>query len=518
MKIAMIMPQGTLQYGHRAYITRQGETDEEGGQVGYVMNYALELAQQGHQIHIYSRDYNNRAPWIEAPKEYPGLSIIHIPTSASPDIEKENFYPYYPEWLAGAIGQIEQNGFSYDVINGHYADGMFMAARLADYFESQNGQRALLAGSTHSLGYAKISAVAQKLAGCVEKEHLKQAFAKAAQTYNFRVRLGTESACIPEADIILRVSGAEEHLVRKYGYGGDIVLMPGGMNPEIFHPFSIKEKAAQRRKVLEFLDSSADSDTINWQKAKIVFDVGRMNEQKGVFQAVKAMRKVIEQDKNAVFVFAGGKNPPKPGEETEVYNKCMDYARKHGYADRIVFTGKLEHETIVKIYNVADAALFPQLLEPYGMVIIEAAACGVPVIVSKKAGAAEDLEDGVQALHVNPYDTDETAGAVLRVLTDPNFAKTLAENGAKRAAEFTWANRARCYVDVLQNVTPKTLQTHTSHYPAKRFMGHARGAMTSLMPAFQTTTTDKDRLDKAENLISAALDSNHPRRNTPKTP
>jgi glycosyltransferase involved in cell wall biosynthesis len=112
-----------------------------------------------------------------------------------------------------------------------------------------------------------------------------------------------------------------------------------------------------------------------------------------------------------------------------------DAARLNG-ASRPIFAGYVPHEDVPALLAAARALVFPSLYEGFGMPILEAMACGVPVVTSDR-GAMREVAGGAAQL-VNPLDVDAIATGILRVVQDPEFAKAKSLAGRARAAEFTW--------------------------------------------------------------------------------
>jgi UDP-glucose:(heptosyl)LPS alpha-1,3-glucosyltransferase len=107
-------------------------------------------------------------------------------------------------------------------------------------------------------------------------------------------------------------------------------------------------------------------------------------------------------------------------------------------SERLIFVGT--HGTDVeRFYAAADVFMLPTLYEPFGLVILEALASGIPSIVSASAGASEWLEDGVNVVLLqDPSDGVEARAALLSITSDPIFAARLATNGRKAAESLEW--------------------------------------------------------------------------------
>lgn len=127
-------------------------------------------------------------------------------------------------------------------------------------------------------------------------------------------------------------------------------------------------------------------------------------------------------------------------------------ARELGVERRVVFVGHTNDEALRTLYHAAVALIYPSLGEGFGLPIVEAMACGCPVVTSTVSSMPEVAGDA--AILVNPRDTDEIAGAMSRVLATPGLRERLAERGRARAVAFTWDEAARrtlrCYDEAVQ--------------------------------------------------------------------
>lgn len=121
-----------------------------------------------------------------------------------------------------------------------------------------------------------------------------------------------------------------------------------------------------------------------------------------------------------------------------------------GLQDRVHFTGYVPQADLPALYNGATAFVFPSLYEGFGLPVLEAMACGVPVITSNVSALPEVA--GGAALLVDPHDAEAIARAIARVIDEPALARLLARAGIERAAEFTWERCAAATLDAYREV------------------------------------------------------------------
>jgi glycosyltransferase involved in cell wall biosynthesis len=116
--------------------------------------------------------------------------------------------------------------------------------------------------------------------------------------------------------------------------------------------------------------------------------------------------------------------------------------------DRIHHLERLDRPTLAAVMRRAEALLFPSLLEGFGLPVLEAMACGLPVITSNRSSLPEVA--GKAALYVDPDDPAGIAAAITRLAREPALRQQLAEAGRRRAARFTWENAAAATAAVLR--------------------------------------------------------------------
>ncbi len=166
------------------------------------------------------------------------------------------------------------------------------------------------------------------------------------------------------------------------------------------------------------------------QRKKVVLYFGRISMHKGPDYFIKAAKRVIEHDKDVVFVMAGA---------GELLPEMVNLACDLGIGDKLLFTGRLKDEEVKYIYNSADLYVLPSVSEPFGITVLEAASNGVPVIVSNNSGVKEVLSN---CFTVDFWDTEEMANKILSILKYSGIKEEMADNAYKELKNISWDNRA----------------------------------------------------------------------------
>ena len=113
-------------------------------------------------------------------------------------------------------------------------------------------------------------------------------------------------------------------------------------------------------------------------------------------------------------------------------------ARTLGVADRVTLVGRLPRAELLAEYARADLLVLPSLFEPFGIVLLEAMAAGLPVIASRVGGIPEVVADGVTGLLVEPGNASELASAVLRFAESPSLRARMGSRGRERVRSYSW--------------------------------------------------------------------------------
>ena len=169
---------------------------------------------------------------------------------------------------------------------------------------------------------------------------------------------------------------------------------------------------------------------------------------KGVDDAIAALAELAEVE----LVVAGG--PPRQGLDSDPeIARLRAVARAAGVAERVSFVGALGRDGVADLLHTADIAVCVPWYEPFGIVPLEAMACGVPVVGSAVGGLLDTVADGHTGVLVPPRRPDRVAAAVRWTLADPARHALLARNAAARARErFTWRAVANATYQVYEGV------------------------------------------------------------------
>jgi D-inositol-3-phosphate glycosyltransferase len=248
-------------------------------------------------------------------------------------------------------------------------------------------------------------------------------------------RIVAETEVIACSDAIL-ANGTEEATQLVELYGADpsrVEIVPPGVDHAFFSPG----------------DRRGARGALGLGDHPVLLFVGRIQPLKGLSVAISALAELSPAHPDAVLVVVGG--PSGADGETEMAHAEALIAR-HGLADRVRFVPPQPHHLLSTYYRAADVCVVPSRSESFGLVALEAAACGTPVVAAAVGGLLTLVDDGVTGVLVDTRDPHDYARALAGVLDDPSRAAAMSAAAAERARSYTWSTTAarlrRLYADL----------------------------------------------------------------------
>ncbi|TMQ94413.1 glycosyltransferase family 1 protein [Actinomadura soli] len=367
-----------------------------GGQHVFVADLAAELGRQGHDVTVYTR--RDSPALRERVRLAPRVTVEHVPAGPAEPIARHALLPWMHDfgrhlgrrWAADPP----------DVAHAHFWMSGLAAIQAA---QAPGARRVPVVQTYHALG-------------AVMRRHECGRDASPAS----RVRL--ERAIGRAADGVIATCSDEIAELAAMGVPGDRVhVVPYGVDLGLFTP---EDRTAGRR-----------------GRHRLVV-VSRLVERKGVDTAIRALAHLPD----AELAVAGG-----PGGEPEI-RRLRAVARHAGVAGRVEFLGRLARAEVPALLRSAALVVTLPWYEPFGMVPLEAMACGVPVVASAVGGHLDTVADGVTGVLVPPRDPDSAARAIRALLDDPAKRAAMGFAGLERARDrHAWSRVAAGTADVYRH-------------------------------------------------------------------
>ncbi len=158
---------------------------------------------------------------------------------------------------------------------------------------------------------------------------------------------------------------------------------------------------------------------------EVMLFLGRLHQKKGIEIALKAFEKVARINKNLYFVIVG------PG-ETSYVNMVKEFINRLAYSDRVLILGPVNSDIKIAALKESDLFILPSYGENFGISVVEALASGLPIIITKRVGIAEDLSD-VLGVIVTECDVEEVASAIIKIISSPELRNHIKFKGPEIA-------------------------------------------------------------------------------------
>jgi D-inositol-3-phosphate glycosyltransferase len=378
---------------HGCPVSLLGEKDT-GGMNVYVLQIARELGERGHSVDVYTSAHNPDDPQIVGLGD--NARVIHL--QAGPHHKtKESLHRYIPKYLRRLEEFREAEGLTYDLVHSHYWLSGQAGLSLADSWQVPH------VTTFHTLARKKL----QARAGESEPERRVQA----------------ETRVIEQAStIVVSTDQEKEDLSRLYGVSPRSVrIIPAGVDLDLFKP--VDREDARR--------------SLGIQESNILLSVGRIEPLKGIEILVRAMALLSDLDDSRLVIVGG-----KPQEDDEI-KRLKSIAAELGVETRTTFTGTVQQTELPAYYSAADVFVLPSYYESFGLVALEAMACGTPVIASRVGGPGSFITSG-ETGYLVPWPCPEPYAQRLDVLlANPALATAMGKAARAKALTMGWDIAAR---------------------------------------------------------------------------
>jgi D-inositol-3-phosphate glycosyltransferase len=387
MRIAMVSE-------HASPLAAIGGVDA-GGQNVHVAALSSALGRLGHAVTVYTRRDDPGSP-ARVPLA-PGVEVVHVDAGPAERVPKDDLLPFMPalaDGLAADWARVRP-----DVVHGHFwMSGLAAldAARRVAPFRSVP-----VVQTFHALGVVK-----RRHQGAADSSPADRA---ELEPWVGRTVDGVVATCTDEARELAALGVPDS----------SIFVVPCGVDIARFVPTGPVEAKGRRYRILS---------------------VGRLVQRKGVDLVVTALARLAAMGLTEVeLVVVGGSGGTSAVRDDPEVRRLEELARQLGVADRVHIRGQVAQTELPRVLRSADAVVCAPWYEPFGIVPLEAMACGVPVIVSAVGGLTDSVVHGETGLHVPPRDPDAIASALAGLLDDAALRHALGAAGRRRMeSRYSW--------------------------------------------------------------------------------
>jgi D-inositol-3-phosphate glycosyltransferase len=397
---------------------------DTGGMNVYVRELTRYLGQRGVQVDVFTRSQDEHVPHVLHDLGY-GNRVVHVPAGPESPMSKYEMTRYLPEFVQGVCDFAAAKGLKYDLIHSHYWMSGIAARDLKAAWHVP------VVHMFHTLGL------------------MKQRVARTAAEAEGDYRLEGEREVLRMADRIVAATPAELAQLQ-WLYQADprkVVVIPPGVDISRFYPIHPDEA----KEVIGVPPCD-----------KTLLFVGRIEPLKGIDILIQAIGLMQAKQVYVCLVVIGGDADAETENVSDEMERLKAIREKVGVKDLITFLGKRSQDTLPYYYSAAEAVVVPSHYESFGMVALEAMACGTPVVASQVGGLAFLVRDGVTGYTVPVDEPQALADRLTMLMQDSALRNRLGKQALQEARQYAWEN-------IAARITEVYLQVLGSTIPAARF-------------------------------------------------
>lgn len=389
---------------------------ETGGMNVYVRELARELGRLGVAVDVFTRSQNRAVPQVVPLGE--NARVVHIEAGPPAPIPKGEAHAHLGAFVEGVEVFRRAEGLRYDLLHSHYWLSGVAALELREAWGAP------VVHMFHTLA------------------ELKNAAARHPDDLEPPIRLAEERRVALGADRLVAANPVERaHLRWYYGAAADrIAVIPCGVDLELFSPRDGRQARAR-------LGLGAD---------RVLLYVGRLAPIKGVETLLRALSflKADGFGATALRLLVVGGGIEERWEPDGEASRLRALARGLGVEAWVEFRGAQPQDVLPDYYAAADLCLMPSLYESFGMVALEAMACGVPVVGSRVGGLAVTIREGVTGALVPEGDPDQLGRRIGALLRDEPCRRALGRQAVQWARRFRWPCIAEQVAELYEELLP----------------------------------------------------------------
>ena len=392
---------------------------DTGGMNVYVRDLTRQLGRIGVHVDVFTRSQDEHVPHVLHDLGY-GNRVVHVPSGPEVPLPKEELNKFLPKFVAGVQEFALAKGMEYDLIHSHYWMSGIAAEELKAIWKVP------IIHMFHTLGI------------------MKQRVARRHDEAEGDYRMDGEREVLRLADRIVAATPAEFAQLQ-WLYQADtrkVAIIPPGVDLSHFYPIPSDEAKA-------FIGIAPQD--------RMLLYVGRIEPLKGIdilIEAIAMMRQkgLFENNKLCLSVI-GGEPDLNPSVLNAEMARLQTMCDQYQVADLVAFLGRRSQDTLPYYYSAAEAVVVPSHYESFGMVALEAMACGTPVVASQVGGLAFLVQDGETGFTVPVDDPQALAERLATLINDPKLRKQMGDKASEFAQAYGWEKIAtritKLYEEVL---------------------------------------------------------------------
>jgi D-inositol-3-phosphate glycosyltransferase len=392
---------------------------DTGGMNVYVRQLSRELGQRGFQVDVFTRRQDASSPQVVPAGE--NVRVVYLDAGPPRSVEKARLHQHLAEFEENLVRFAAQDGRTpaYDLLHSHYWLSGWVALRLQERWGVPH------VTMFHTLGEVKNRARVTE--------------------HEAPLRIRVERRLAQEADRIVCASEHEKHLLTRLydAEPGRVAVVPCGVDLDLFRP---QDKGAARQ-------------ALGLSDERIILFVGRIEPLKGIDILINAVAQLEDGADFHVLIVGGDRRSQRQ------VSHLQELASGLGIGERVCFLGAVDHEKLPLYYNAADVCVVPSYYESFGLVALEAMACGTPVVASRVGGLTGTVKDGETGYLISWRCPEPFAERLELLLGNETLRHRFGESAREVVERYRWTNVAHAvlglYEELLADATREEERTLT---------------------------------------------------------
>jgi D-inositol-3-phosphate glycosyltransferase len=393
-----------------------------GGMNVYVHELTRHLGSLGIHVDVFTRSQDEHVPHVLHDLGY-GNRVVHIPAGPESPTPKKDLPLHVPEFAEGILKFSESKGIQYDLIHSHYWMSGVAAEILKNMWDVPVIQM------FHTLGV------------------MKNRIARSESEKESPFRIESEKRIVAFTNRIVIATPAEkEQLISNYEADEKkLVIIPPGVDTTRFYPIPEDEARA----VIGVPSGNC-----------MILFVGRIEPLKGIETLLRAIALLLQTEEieecNYYLAIIGGETDGNGDDMNSEMSRLQKLSRELGIHDTVIFLGKRSQETLPYYYSAAQVVVVPSLYESFGMVALEAMACGVPVIASQVGGLPYLVQDGKTGYVIPDGNPGILKQRLMQLIEAPALRDEMCGQAVDYARSYDWSLIAKKVSDLYVTVLAKS--------------------------------------------------------------
>jgi len=398
---------------------------ETGGMNVYVREVGRQLGSLGICVDVFTRSQNPEVDRV-VPLG-PRARVIHIPAGPEAPYDKSLVWLHLPQFRREILDFVRAEKIHYDVIHSHYWLSGWAGLTL------QQDLGAPLVHMFHTLGV------------------MKNRVAKNEEDKETSLRVFVEKRLMELSDLIVASSPSDKaHMLWYYGADpGSIEVVPCGVDLNLFSP----------------LPQKSSRDYLGLSSREVILFVGRIQPIKGLDCLLKALAILIEKSRissrDLSLLIIGGDLDNGGNAANGQIKRLKDLTAQLGLDSMVTFLGPQPQGVLPYFYSAAKVCVLPSLYESFGMVALEAMACGTPVIASRVGGLNNTIRDGKTGFLIPEGNAVALAEKIDLFLQDDSLRNRMGRNGIQHAKKYSWENIADQIISLYRQVLSREISEYS---------------------------------------------------------